>query len=67
MYTVISFLKFYWTVRIKAIEKKMKTTINWLETLRNKQSKGHSIWVNIAYVFNMEQYALLIAYMQAVQ
>jgi len=24
--------------------------------LRNKQLKGHSVWVNIAYIFNMEQY-----------
>ena len=31
------------------VENIMKTTINWFETLRNKQSKDHSIWVNIAY------------------
>jgi len=33
----------------------------------NKQSKGNSIWVNVAYVFNMEQYIPLIAYMRTVQ
>ena len=44
----------------------MKTTINWLEILRNRQSKGRSIWVNIAYVFNTEQYIPLIAYMRIV-
>ena len=31
------------------------TTINLLEIFRNKESKGSSIWVNIAYIY-MEQY-----------
>ena len=48
----------YWKVPI--IKKKMiKMTINLIETLRNKISKGYSIWVNIAYYSHGTIYSII--------
>ena len=60
--TIISEARNY-SLQLKKI---MKTAINYLETLRKNskatsKSKGLSIQIKIAYVFNMEQYIPLIA------
>ena len=36
----------------------MKTSINSLETIRNKESKGSSIWVNITYTLHGTIYSI---------
>ena len=42
-------------------------TINWLQTIRYKESRGNSIWVSIAYILYGTIYSIFVYYMQTVQ
>ena len=48
-------------------EKNMKTMINWLETIRNKETKSSSLWVNVAYILHGTIYCIFAYYMRTVQ
>ena len=53
--------------QLSAVEN-VKITINWLANIRNKESKGSSLWVNIVYILtwnNIFHFCLL--YMRTVQ
>ena len=52
--------------QLSAVEN-VKTTINWIETIRNNESKGSSIWVNIAYILHGTIYSTFAYYMRTVQ
>ena len=45
----------------------VKTTINWLETFKIKESKGSSIWVNVAYILHGTIYSIFAYYMWTIQ
>jgi len=52
--------------QLSAVENEITTT-NWLETIRNKESKGSSIWVNIAYILHGSIYSIFAYFMRTVQ
>ena len=65
-YVPIIFLVTLQLKQLSAVEN-VKTTINWLETIRNKWTKDNSIWVNIAYILHGTIYSIFACYMRTVQ
>ena len=45
----------------------VKTRLNLLESIRNKESKDRSIWVNITYILHGTIYSVFAYYMRNVQ